>query len=254
MKKNNLTYLLLMLLFTTSAIAQESNEKEIDPSNPTNLYTQINTNLEYQDGKQSNLYGVRFNVQYAFNADNLLLLELPILHNDKTENTGIGDMRIRYFHVAKKGITKNFIAIVPFVDISVPFGNYEKGLGTSTYSLAGGIVGGFVISNKLSIFPGLSYVHLTKQSSDAIPDNLKYTSDGIGFQFNASYKFSKNTFVFINPTPSILNTNGDWKTFWSGELNFNHIVKPNKFKVNIGWFPNFTSEIYTYRIGATLFL
>jgi hypothetical protein len=258
---NRITRFKSLLLLSTSLFcgvifAQESGEpkKDIDPSNPTNLYTQINGNLEYQDGKTANLYGLRVNVQYAFNPDNLMLLELPLLHNDLTDKTGFGDMRVRYFHVAKKGITKNFIAIVPFADVSIPLGSYENGLGTSSWSLAGGIVGGFVINQQLSLFPGVSYIHITKPSTDAIPDAFKSSSDGIGFQFNASYKFSKNTFMFINPTPTLLNTNGNWKTFWSGEFNFNHIITPNKFKVNIGCSPNFTTDLYLYKIGATLFI
>ncbi|MEK8180808.1 hypothetical protein WMW71_10705 [Flavobacterium buctense] len=248
--------LLASFLFTSTIQAQDTGEgkKEIDPSNPTNLYTQVNGNLEYQDGKTANLYGLRVNVQYAFNPDNLMLLELPLLHNDLTNKTGFGDMRVRYFHVAKKGITKNFIAIVPFADISIPIGNYENGLGTSSWSLAGGVVGGFIINQKLSLFPGVSYVHITKPSTDVIPEAFKYSSDGIGFQFNASYKFSKSTFMFVNPTPTLLNTNGNWKTFWSGEFNLNHIITPNKFKMNIGCSPNFTNDIYLYKIGATLFI
>jgi hypothetical protein len=261
MKFYLLRSLLVFLLFTFTIQAQENKEqvekepkKDIDPSNPTNLYTQVNFNPEYEDGKNADLYGVRVNIQYAFNADNLVLMELPFLHNEATSKTGLGDMRVRYFHVAKKGITKNFIAVVPFVDFSLPTGSFENGLGTSAWSLAGGVVGGFVVNQKLSLFPGVSYVHITKPSTDLIPDAMKFSSDGIGFQFNASYKFTKNTFMFINPTPSILNTNGTWKTFWSGELNLNHILIPNKFKVNAGWTPNFTTEFYIYKIGATLFI
>lgn len=250
--KQKSIYLVIFFLFTGLVFSQEV-KKEIDPSNPTNLYTQVNANLEYQKGKTADLYGMRVNVQYAFNSDNLMLAELPLLHNDLTSKTGIGDMRIRYFHIAKKGITKNFIAIVPFVDVSIPIGSYENGLGTSSWSLAGGVVGGFVINQNLSLFPGISYVHITKQSTDAIPESFKYSSDGIGLQFNASYKFSKNTFVFVNPTPTFLNTNGDWKTFWSGELNLNHIITPNKFKVNVGWSPNFTTELHIFKMGATLY-
>jgi hypothetical protein len=246
----------LTSLFSLSSHSQEtkSAKEEIDPSNPTNLYTQVNGSLEYQDGKYANLYGIRFNVQYAFNPDNLLLVELPYLHNDVTDKTGVSDMRVRYYHVAKKGITKSFIAIVPFLDVSIPTGSYENGLGSSSWSLAGGVVGGFVVSSKLSLFPGISYVHITKPSTDLIPDATKFASNGIGLQFNASYKFTKTTFMFFNPTPSFMNTNGDWKTFWGGDLNLNHIITPNKFKVNAGWSPNFTTEQNTFKIGATLFI
>ena len=103
-------------LFTASLSAQDSllNKKNIDPSKPTNLYTQVNTNLEYQAGKNQNLFGIRANVQYAFNPDNLLLVELPLLNNDRTSKFGLGDTRVRYFNAIKRNISKSFNAIVPF--------------------------------------------------------------------------------------------------------------------------------------------
>jgi hypothetical protein len=94
MKFYLLRSLLVFLLFTFTIQAQENKEqvekepkKDIDPSNPTNLYTQVNFNPEYEDGKNADLYGVRVNIQYAFNADNLVLMELPFLHNEATSKT-----------------------------------------------------------------------------------------------------------------------------------------------------------------------
>jgi len=43
-------------------------------------------------------------------------------------------------------------------------------------------------------------------------------------------------------------------TIWTGEFNFNYMITPNKLKVNLGYFPNFTNDINTFRLGATLFL
>jgi hypothetical protein len=229
-------------------------KKEIDASKPTNLYTQFNTSLEYQNGNAQNLYGIRTNVQYAFNPDNLLLLELPLLYDDKTSKFGLGDSRVRYFNAVKRNISKSFIAIAPFVDISVPTGSFANGLGTSSWSLAGGVVCGFILTKKLSFFPGVSYVHVTKPSTDLIADANKFASDGLGLQFNASYVINKKTFLFINPTPSFLNTNGSWKTYWSADLNLNRVIIPNKFKMNLGWSPNFTAEIQVIRFGTTFYL
>jgi hypothetical protein len=236
--------------------AQENKEpkKDIDPTKPTNLYTQLNTSLEYQSWKNQNLFGIRTNIQYAFNPDNLLLAEVPLLYNDRTSKFGLGDMRLRYFTAVKRNISESFIAIVPFADISLPTGSFENGLGTSSWSLAGGMVFGFIVNKKLSIFPGLSYVHITAPSTELIPDANKNSSNGIGLQFNASYVFNKSTFLFVNPTPSFLNINGNWKSFWSSEFSINKIITPNKFKINANWTPNFTTEVHIFRIGATLFI
>ena len=244
------------LFFYAPLQAQDSTAKkpEIDPSKPTNLYTQVNTSLEYQAGKTQNLFGVRANVQYALNPDNLFLVELPLLYNDRTEKFGVADMRIRYYNAVKRNISKSFIAIVPFADISLPTGSYKNGLGGSSWSLAGGVVFGFIATKKLSLFPGISYVHITKPGTDLIPAASKFSSNGIGLQFNASLGFNKSTFMFINPTPTFLNTNGNWKSIWSGEFNLNKIITPGKFKMNIGWGPNFTYDVHTLKLGCTFYL
>lgn len=250
-------WLLIPVLFLAhQVIAQDSiqNKGTIDPTKPTNLYTQFNANLEYQSSKAQNLIGVRTNIQYAFNPDNLLLMELPFLYNDRTAAAGLGDMRVRYFNAIKRNISSSFIAIAPFADISLPTGSYKNGLGTSSWSLAGGVVLGFVLSKNLSLFPGISYVHITKQETDLIPVANKFSSNGLGLQFNASYVINKKTFLFINPIPSFLNTNGHWSDIWAAEFNLNRIVTPNKLKVNASLNPNFTYKIYTFRLGATLFL
>ena len=255
MKK--ITFILLFLCAATAtAFAQDtaSAKKEIDPTKPTNLYTQVNGNIEYQAGKSQNLFGMRFNVQYALNPDNLFLIELPFLYNDRTSTFGVGDIRVRYFNVIKRNITPKFIAIAPFADISVPIGSYKNGLGTSSWSLAGGVVFGFIVSKKLSVFPGINYVHITKPGTGLIPEASKFSSNGVGFQFNASYVINKQTFLFVNPIPVFLNSNGKWNDVWAAEVNLNRIVKPNKLKMNIGWFPNFTYKVHTFRLGGTIYL
>jgi len=254
MKKLLITLTIIVLSF--DLFAQQGNviEQEVDPSKPTNLYTQVNTNLESSFSDSQNLFGLRMNVSYAINPDNLVLAEVPFLYNDASKNFGISDSRVRYFAILKRNITKKFIAIAPFTDITIPTGSYENGLGSSTWSVAVGSVFGFVASPKLALFPGISYVSTTKPSTDLIPENSKFAGNGISFQFNASYSFSKNTFLFINPTPLLLNSNSEWKMIWSGEFNLNHIFIPNKLKANITWVPNFTNEINVLRLGTTFFL
>lgn len=252
-----LSILFLISQLTVSAQTDTSTSKpskQIDPSKPSNLYTQINGNLEFQSSSSNNLYGLRVNVQYAFNPNNLFFLELPLLNNSRGSTSGLGDIRFRYFNVAKRNLSPKVIALAPFADIGIPTGSYEKGLGSSSWSLAGGLVMGYVVSKRLALFPGISYVHVTKAQTNLIPDALKTNRNGIGLQFNASYSFNSSTFLFINPTPSFLNSNGTWTTTWAGELNFNKIVKPNKLLLNAYWGPNFTNKINVYRFGATVFL
>lgn len=252
-KKVCLFLALSLLCLNTFAQNDSLTTKEIDPSKPTNLYTQINAVGEYSHSSFQKLSGVRFNIQYAIDPDNLILAEIPVLSNSNSNTMGLADMRIRYFRAIKRNISPRFIAIAPFADISLPTGSYAKGLGSSQWSIGFGLVGGYIVSSKFAVFPGVGFVHLTKPSTNLISESAKYSSTGVSLQLNGSLSFSKSTFLFINPSPVFLNTNGKWKGIWSGELNLNKIITPNKFKANIGFAPNFTYETYIYRAGATLY-
>lgn len=240
-KLNTVFFILLSVLFNPVFAQNE----DIDASKPTNLYTQVNTAFEYQNHSSCKaLYGSRVNIQYTFNPDNLLLAELPLLYNSKTEAFGLSDSRLRYFHVAKRNLSKTVIALAPFADISVPTGKFNNGLGSSSWSISGGMVLGLVLTPKIALFPGLSYVHITAPSA--------YTGDsqnGISMQTNVSLQFNKRAFLFINPVLTLLK-----KTMWSGEFNFNYMAKPNKLKLNIGYYPLFTQEVHTLRAGATFYI
>ena len=259
MKK--LLYFFAFLLISMASKAQDTTriiepipaEKDIDASKPTNLYTQVNVLPEYQNIKNgSDLYGSRFNIQYAANADNLFIIEVPFLHSMATKKTGLSDLRVRYFSAVKRNITPRLIAFAPFLDITAPTGSVKDGLGIGSWSISAGAVIGYIVTARFAVFPGVGYVHLTKPNYFA--DSISFKSNGVGLQLNGSFSFSKRTFMFINPTPSFINTNGTWKSFWSGDFSLNRIVVPNKLKLNISFNPDFTNEIYVYRAGATFFL
>lgn len=231
--------LAVFLINFSLLIAQTEEKVEIDPSKPTNLYTQINTLGEFNSYENFNTYGTRINFQYAFNPDNLILAEVPLLYNDATSKFGISDIRVRYFRAVKRNISKSIIAIAPFADVTMPTGSANNGLGSSTWSIAAGAVVGIILNNNLSLFPGANYVYLTEPKES-----------GFGLQTNLSLKFNKRAFIFINPIVTFF----DFDTIWQGEVNLNYIVTQNKLKVNAGWSPNFTNDINSIRVGATFFL
>jgi hypothetical protein len=234
---------IIALVFLTLAQVSFAQDQTVDASKPTNLYTQLNAAFEYQSSKKGdNLYGTRINVQYAFDPDNLLLVEVPLLYNEGTSKFGLSDTRVRYFHALKRNITKRLIAIAPYADITIPTGSAKNGLGSDIWSLAAGVVAGYVVSPKIAMFPGVGLVHVTA-------NDLIESQTGVNFQTNMSISFSQRAFLFVNPIVTILA-----KTNWSSEFNFNYMITPNKLKVNLGYFPNFTNDINTFRLGATLFL
>lgn len=235
----------IFMLISIGSHAQEDSPPQVDPSKPTNLYTQVNGMLEYQDRKAGgDLYGTRFNITYAFDANNLILAEIPFLYNSETDKFGPSDSRLRYFHVAKRNLSKRIIAIAPYGDITLPTGCYQRRLGNNVWSFSAGVVVGIGISEKIAMFPGAGYIFVTA------PQQYEGKSQsGFNVQTNMSISFSKRTFMFVNPILTVLNS-----TSWSGEFNLNYMVKPNKLKVNAGYFPDFTNESHTIRIGATAFL
>src|SRR6056297_1420867 len=237
--KLKIRILIICLMASTFIFSQQDENLEIDPSKPTNLYTQINTLGEYNSYDGFATYGTRLNFQYAINPDNLLLVEVPLLYNDATNKFGLSDVRVRYFNAIKRNISKTVIAIAPFADISIPTGSAQDGLGADTWSLAAGAVVGLVLNEKISLFPGANYVYLT-----AIEES------GFGFQTNMSIRFNQKSFLFVNPIVTLFS----FDTIWQAEVNYNQFIVPNKFKVNAAWNPNFTNNLDTFRVGATFFL
>ena len=248
MKTNYLKVIVLLIVLFTGQFqmtAQKDEQGSVDASKPTNLYTQVNGAFEYQAHKNgSDLYGTRVNLQYAFNPDNLLLVEVPFLYNEGSNKFGLSDTRVRYFHALKRNITKRLIAIAPYADVTIPTGSFKNRLGSDVWSLSAGVVAGYVVSPKIAMFPGVGFVHVTEPN-----DYTGKSQTGVNFQTNMSISFSQQAFLFVNPTVTILS-----QTTWSSEFNFNYMITPNRLKVNASYFPNFTNNINTFRIGATLFL
>ncbi len=74
--------------------------QEIDPSKPTNLYSFIDFNFEWQGFGQGETVGLRVMPTWAINDQNMVQTEIPIQRADFESieaATGVGDIRIRYF-------------------------------------------------------------------------------------------------------------------------------------------------------------
>jgi hypothetical protein len=161
MSRNSLV-LLIVLLAAQVCLGQE---EDIDPSRPTNLYTNIDFNFEIQDHPgDGDLYGLNIIPAIAFNDQNKLDAEIPILrtaYEDTGNTTGIGDIRLRYFYVPYNADDSDhwFTAAGLSVDVYLPTGDEETGHGAGSTLLAPGVTFGVRAASWLDIFPILSYQH-----------------------------------------------------------------------------------------------
>ena len=201
-----------ILLTLTTATAQvdsvSTSTSEIDPSKPTNLYTTINTSLEYSTGDVFEEVGVRISGQYAFNASNLLLFEVPVQRELNNGATGIGNIRLRYFGVLYKDYTRVFpkVAVVaPAVDIYLPGAKADKGIGYGSISTTTGIATGFFFSEKVQAYPIISYLYISKYTNMNLPDGYIPAVSGLNFQCITSWSISDRFFLQFNPAYSIDN-------------------------------------------------
>ena len=113
----------LCLLLASVAWCQQ---EEINPSKPTNLYSNIDFNFEFQNHPgDGDLYGINIIPAIAFNDRNRLDAEIPILSTtfrEKPNTTGLGDIRLRYFHLRYKTVDqeKRITAAGVSVDVFLP--------------------------------------------------------------------------------------------------------------------------------------
>lgn len=82
--------------------SNESEDGDIDSSKPTNFYSFLDNTLEYSNQKSQNVFGYRGKLTLALSEAHLVLAEVPLLYNDRTEKFGIGDFRARYFWLPYK--------------------------------------------------------------------------------------------------------------------------------------------------------
>ena len=156
----------MLLCGVASSVAAQV--EPIDPSKPTNLYTNIDFNFELQDHKgDGDLYGLNIIPAFAFDDKNRLEAEIPILRTAYVESenkTAIGDVRLRYFHVPYKAQdpARRLTAAGLSLDVFLPTGDPESGHGSGSGLVAPGFTFGVRAADWLAIFPILSYQHSFK--------------------------------------------------------------------------------------------
>jgi hypothetical protein len=247
-------FLFLFLLFTSNlSLAQDT--EEIDVSKPTNLYTQFQSTLEWQDQKNANLYGYRGIFSLASPDQNHLgVLEIPLLYHDQTKKFGLGDIRMRYFGILYKDYSKLFGVFAPSVDVFIPAGKFENGLGSSSWTISPGLAAGLIFSPSFQTFPIVSYLLTTKPGTEMIPEDQKKTRNGLTFQSITVFKFTSWS-LWVTPI-YILPDLGDssLKNQFVMEIRPSTQAINGKFQLAVFYRRNFETKASTLRAALVLFL
>lgn len=247
-----------LLLFTTFNLihAQDEGGKTKDNSKPTNVYSQVDNFLEFTKYKTYNTFGYNPKLSYTPNEDNAINIEIPLLFSTKTDKFGISDIRLRYFYIPYRDYTKTFGAFGASLDVVMPTGSFEDGMGSSSWRFSPGFTFGLILneSQTISAFPVISYIYTTKPTSDLIPEVLKEVDHGLNIQVITSFVLSEDAFLLITPIYDLKDLQDEKEDDFMIEVESVFDIARDKYQ--IGWFYRgaFVSEVHTFRIFFTVFL
>ena len=245
---------LVVLLFAWSneAVAQDAVE-EIDASKPTNFYSSLDNSVEYSQRPNANVYGYRGNLTFALSESHLLLAEVPLLYNEETKHFGIGDLRARYFFLPYKNYDKLFGAFGPSLDVFVPTGNVDKGIGTGSWVISPGITIGLMVADWIQVFPIISYQYVSKSSTNLIPEDQKMEAHGLSIQAIVPIIISDDFFISVTPIYRLNNFLDTKQDRFVQE--FAAVYSLAKKMQLSGYFSNNAKDkIFVYRLGLTVFM
>jgi len=244
---------LVVVPVVTVALTLSSFAQEIDASKPTNFYTLLDNTLELSSSSNQNTFGYRGNLTYAVSEANLVLAEVPLVYNDRTQKFGLGDIRARYFWLPYKDYSKFVGAFGPSVDLFAPTGSFEDGLGTSSWIISPGIMVGLMAEEWIQFFPILSYLYVSKPTTDLISEDQKKTRQGLTFQVLIPVVISPKFFLQLTPVFSKNDFDDASADRFAQELTAAYTLT-SKLQLS-GYFKGvFEDKAYTYRLGLTVFL
>lgn len=250
MKKLKLFTTMFCFCLFISAIGQQKNEPVIDASKPTNFYNSVNHAFEYISRPEGgNLMGYRANLVLAPSDRNLILAEVPVLYNSESKKVGLGDVRARYFYLPYKNYERFFGVFGPSIDIIAPTGSMANGIGTGRWTIAPGIAMGLMFSEKIQVFPVISYQYLSKPvNSDNAPANAEIK--GGSLQFITVLVPAQKTFFQITPTFGQTYQNGVGSFGFTQEINFGYQFGPKSI-LGIYGKRDFNNNLTQVSVGLT---
>jgi len=252
-------YLLILVVYLLElnvAIAQDTSAKEKDNSKPTNVYSQVDNFLEFTRYKTYNTFGYNPKLSYTPNEDNALNIEMPLLYSTKTGKFGLSDIRLRYFYIPYRDYSKTFGAFGVSVDMFVPTGKFEDGLGSSSWRFSPGFTFGLILnqSQTISAFPVISYIYTTEPTASSIPEELREVDHGLNAQVITSFVLSEDAFILVTPIYDLKDIQDEKEDDFMIEIESVFDIAKDKYQIGAFYRGAFISESHTFRIFFTVFL
>jgi len=242
-----------LILLSETLFAQDGDEPEIDASKPTNFYSLLDNTFENASSPNQNVTGYRGKITLAPSAEHLVLGEIPLLYNDRTEKFGVGDIRVRYFYLPYKNYEKFVGAFGPSLDLFIPTGSFEDGIGSGRWVVSPGFTVGLMAAEWIQFFPIISYQYASEPVyENPIPAADKSTS-GLTFQVLTPIVFSDKFFMQVTPIFKMDNIEDERQDRFIQEL-FAAYAVSDKLQVTGFYNGNFEDEIHTISVGLTIFL
>ena len=257
----NLKQLLLVVILFSSFVAnaQEENnsalnqeEELIDSSKPTNFYSFLDNTLEFSSQENQNVFGYRGKLTLALSEAHLVLAEVPLLYNDRTEKFGISDIRARYFWLPYKNYDKILGAFGPSIDIFAPTGSFEDGLGSGRWILSPGVTVGIMAAEWIQFFPILSYQYASKPVYETPSPETDMSTHGLSFQVITPIVFSDKFFVQLTPIFKMNDFNNERNDRFEQEIFASYSVNP-KMQITGFYSGKFEDKNHTVSAGLTIF-
>lgn len=230
--------------------AQDTSQRHIDPSKPSNLYTRLSNNAEYTFRKGNNTYGYRASFVWASkNGAHAAYIELPLLVSSASGAFGPGDMRFRYFWFPYKDYSRKPSAFGLTMDTYAPTGSYDRGLGSGRWRVSPGIYTGFVFG-KFSTFPIFSYLYTSANERVKIPTASNKDMNGMTVQSICVFNMNGKSYLDCTPAFLLNDFTDASKNDFRIEGNYLYMIKKNRLQV--GCFARRTFRIHVTTIRASV--
>jgi predicted ABC-type ATPase len=147
--------------FVPGVESPSAEARVFNPADPTAAASHIEAVAEYNRGPdmKAPLFRLTYDTDWG-EGKYSFTVEIPYgtadYLDDGTSNTGMGDIRLRYFHrlFAAEDPNDSVQTIVGSLDVFAPTGDADEGLGMGTWLIAPTVIFALPLSERWSVFPG----------------------------------------------------------------------------------------------------